>query len=76
MGRTDALANSDTQALVQWLRRLHERRWCSYGQLAIKTELLGVPTSSSTLWRAVQGRSTPAWPTVEAFTRACDGDVG
>ncbi|MET9467292.1 hypothetical protein ABZY44_21300 [Streptomyces sp. NPDC006544] len=49
--------------------------------MAIRTQRVGMPTSRSTLYRAelvrISGRrpSIPAWPVVEAYTKACGGNT-
>ncbi|MFE0458529.1 helix-turn-helix domain-containing protein [Kitasatospora sp. NPDC058965] len=76
MGRENsALAEQNTRVLAQWLRSLRERSGLTYSQLAHKTSQAGMPVSTSTLWRADGGRSTPTWAVAEAYTRACGGSV-
>lgn len=82
MGRTNsALAEQTARGLTQWLWSLRQASGLTISQVAIRTELVGMPTSRSTLYRAelvrASGRrpSVPAWPVVEAYTKACGGSI-
>ncbi|MFE5561167.1 helix-turn-helix domain-containing protein [Streptomyces sp. NPDC056544] len=67
--------------MAQWLRSLRQTPGLTVSQVAIRTELVEKPTSRSTLYRAElipasgRGPSVPAWHVVEAYTKACDGNL-
>ncbi|MGW7459974.1 helix-turn-helix domain-containing protein [Streptomyces sp. NPDC054797] len=82
MGRANsALAEHTARGLSQWLLSLRQASGLTISQVAIRTERVGLPTSRSTLYRAelvpAAGKrpSVPAWPVVEAYTKACGGSI-
>ncbi|MER7764351.1 hypothetical protein [Streptomyces sp. NPDC097619] len=82
MGRApSALAEHAARDLAQWLLSLRQASGLSVSQVAIRTERMGMSISRSTLYRAelvrVVGKqpSIPAWPVVEAYTKACGGNI-
>ncbi|MEU7019166.1 hypothetical protein ABZ990_00720 [Streptomyces sp. NPDC046203] len=76
MGRIkDAPADQNLDALAKWLRLLRQQSGLSYSRLAHTAHDMNLPTSVGTLFRADKGRSLPAWKTVEAYVRSCDGSL-
>ncbi|MFI9162824.1 helix-turn-helix domain-containing protein [Kitasatospora aureofaciens] len=74
MGRAKhALAEQkEIRALAEWLTALRERSGLSYSQVAVRNFYR---YSISTFYRADKGITVPAWPVVEAYTKACGGSV-
>ncbi|MGW1530304.1 helix-turn-helix domain-containing protein [Streptomyces sp. NPDC002159] len=73
MGRPEnpiTTPNRSLGRLAIWLRRHRNQAGLSYRQLAERTVY-----SSVTLSRATTGEKIPRLPVVEAFTRACGGNV-
>ncbi|MFF4013330.1 hypothetical protein [Streptomyces sp. NPDC001717] len=82
MGREpSALAEHTARGLAQWLLSLRQASGLSVSQVASRTERMGMSISRSTLYRAELVRmvgkqpSIPAWPVVEAYTKACGGNI-
>ncbi|MFI8265555.1 helix-turn-helix domain-containing protein [Streptomyces sp. NPDC085665] len=82
MRRTNsALAEHTARGLAQWLLSLRQASGLTISQVASRAESAGMPASRSTLYRAELVRTTgrrpsiPAWPVVEAYTKACGGSI-
>ncbi|MFI8504841.1 helix-turn-helix domain-containing protein [Streptomyces sp. NPDC085524] len=82
MGREpSALAEHTARGLAQWLLSLRQASGLSISQVASRTERMGMSISRSTLYRAELVRmvgkqpSIPSWPVVEAYTKACGGNI-
>lgn len=81
MGRINSALAEHTRSLSQWLLSLRQASGYTISQVAERTEQVGRPTSRSTLYRAElapapgQRPSVPAWPVVEAYTKACGGNI-
>ncbi|WP_307348352.1 helix-turn-helix domain-containing protein [Kitasatospora herbaricolor] len=73
MGRRESavvVVTRQCETLALWLREQRQRAGLTYTAMAARTSY-----TPSMLSRAASGRSVPSLSLVEAFTKACDGDL-
>ncbi|MFI9332600.1 helix-turn-helix domain-containing protein [Kitasatospora sp. NPDC052868] len=73
MGRRENAVAKVTDQLTDlalWLRAQRQNRNLTYAAMAEKTDY-----TASMLSRAASGATVPSWRIVEAYTRACQGDL-